>query len=49
MSQVRLEYRHITKRIQPAPSQQAWSAYLRSERDEAAKQAYLRDAFAGTV
>jgi len=29
--------------------QQAWSAYLRSERDEAAKQAYLRDAYEGAV
>jgi len=29
--------------------QQAWSAYLRSERDETAKQAYLRDAYEGAV
>jgi len=29
--------------------QQTWSEYLRSERDEAAKQAYLQDSYAGTV
>ena len=29
--------------------QQAWSEYLRSERDEAAKHAYLRDSYAGPV
>jgi len=29
--------------------QQTWSEYLRSERDEAAKQAYLQDVFEGAV
>lgn len=29
--------------------QQAWSAYLRSDRDEAAKQKYLRDSYEGVV
>lgn len=29
--------------------QQAWSRYLRTSRDEAAKQVYLRDSFAGLV
>jgi hypothetical protein len=29
--------------------QQAWSEYLRSARDDAARQAYLRDAYEGTV
>ena len=29
--------------------QQAWSAYLRSERDAAAQQAYLENAYAGAV
>ena len=29
--------------------QQAWSRYLRSERDEAARQAYLRDTYEGAV
>jgi hypothetical protein len=29
--------------------QQAWSRYLRSERDAAAQQAYLEDAYAGAV
>ena len=29
--------------------QQAWSAYLRSDRDDAAKQQYLRDSYEGAV
>ena len=29
--------------------QQAWSEYLRSDRDDAAKQAYLHDSYAGAV
>ena len=29
--------------------QQAWSQYLRSVRDDAARQAYLQDSYAGTV
>jgi len=29
--------------------QQAWSRYLRSERDDAAKQTYLRDSYEGPV
>jgi len=42
------DYRHVTKRITPRAAE-AWTRYLRSERDEAAKQAYVRSQFSGTI
>jgi hypothetical protein len=35
--------------VATAHEREAWSAYLRSARDEAARRAYLRDSYAGVV